>query len=95
VGFFYPDIWMRDIRKKQVDAVLKNLPTYLDFITMAIQAGLNFSGAIEQARKKALCGSFVIEFGISLKRYAVRSTEGQDITANGRKTGYPESNKFC
>lgn len=67
VGFFYPDIWLRDIRKKQVDAILRTLPTYLDFITMAVQAGLNFSGAIEQARKKAPAGPLVIEFGIVLR----------------------------
>lgn len=67
VGFFYPDIWLRDIRKKQVDGILRTLPAYLDFITMAVEAGLNFSGAIEQARKKAPAGPLVIEFGIVLR----------------------------
>lgn len=67
IGFFYPDIWVRDIRKKQVDAILRTLPTYLDFITMAVEAGLNFSAAIEQARKKAPAGPLVIEFGIVLR----------------------------
>lgn len=67
VGFFYPDIWVRDIRKKQVDGVLRTLPSYLDFVTMAVEAGLNFSGAIEQARKKAPAGPLVIEFGIVLR----------------------------
>ncbi|MCL7488916.1 MAG: type II secretion system F family protein [Desulfobulbaceae bacterium] len=67
VGFFYPDIWIRDIRKKQIDGILRTLPAYLDFITMAVEAGLNFSGAIEQARKKAPPGPLVIEFGIVLR----------------------------
>ncbi|AGF76841.1 Flp pilus assembly protein TadB [Desulfocapsa sulfexigens DSM 10523] len=67
LGFFYPDIWLRDIRKKQVDAVLRTLPAYLDFITMAVEAGLNFSGAIAQARTKGPAGPLVIEFGIVLR----------------------------
>jgi len=67
IGFFYPDIWVRDKRKKQVDAILRTLPAYLDFITMAVEAGLNFTGAIEQARKKAPPGPLVIEFGIVLR----------------------------
>ena len=67
IGFFYPDIWLRDIRKKQKDGILRTLPAYLDFITMAVEAGLNFSGAIEQARKKAPAGPLVIEFGIVLR----------------------------
>ena len=67
LGFFYPDIWIRDIRKKQVDGVLRTLPAYLDFITISVEAGLNFSGAIAQARKKGPAGPLVIEFGIVLR----------------------------
>ena len=67
LGFFYPDVWIRDIRKKQVDGVLRSLPSYLDFITMAVEAGLNFSGAIEQARQKGPSGPLVIEFGVVLR----------------------------
>ncbi len=67
IGYFYPDIWMRDLRKRQVDGILRTLPAYLDFISMAVQAGLNFSGAIEQARKKGPRGPLVNEFGIVLR----------------------------
>jgi len=67
LGGLYPDIWVRDIRTRQVDAVLRTLPAYLDFITMAVEAGLNFSGAIEQARKKGPGGPLVNEFGIILR----------------------------
>ncbi len=67
LGFFYPDIWVRDIRKRQVDGVLRTLPAYLDFITMAVEAGLNFTGAIEQARKKGPASPLTIEFGIVLR----------------------------
>lgn len=67
LGLFYPDLWLRDIKKKQVDVVLRTLPSYLDFITMAMEAGINFSGAIEQARKKGPAGPLVNEFGIVLR----------------------------
>jgi tight adherence protein C len=64
LGYFYPDIWLRDIRKRQVDGVLRTLPSYLDFISMAVEAGLNFSGALELARKKAPAGPLANEFGV-------------------------------
>jgi tight adherence protein C len=67
VGYFYPDIWLRDIRKRQVDGVLRTLPAYLDFISMAVEAGLNFSGALELARKKAPPGPLTNEFGVVLR----------------------------
>ena len=67
LGFFYPSIWVRDIRKRQVDEILRTLPAYLDFITMGLQAGLNFSAAIELARKKGPLSPLRIEFGIVLR----------------------------
>lgn len=67
LGYFYPHIWVRDIRKKLEDGVLRTLPAYLDFISMAVEAGLNFSGAIEQARRKGPRGPLVNEFGIVLR----------------------------
>lgn len=67
IGFFYPDIWIRDIRKHQVDGILRTLPAYLDFITMAVEAGLNFTGALEQARKKGPASPLTNEFSIVLR----------------------------
>lgn len=64
LGYFYPDVWLRDIRKRQIHGVLRTLPTYLDFISMAVEAGLNFSGALELARKKAPVGPLANEFGV-------------------------------
>lgn len=67
IGYLYPHIWVRDIRKRLEDGVLRTLPAYLDFISMAVEAGLNFSGAIEQARKKGPKGPLVNEFGVVLR----------------------------
>lgn len=50
-----------------MESVLRTLPAYLDFITMAVEAGLNFSGAIEQARKKGPASPLANEFGIVLR----------------------------
>ncbi len=67
IGYLYPHIWVRDIRKRLEDGILRTLPAYLDFISMAVEAGLNFSGAIEQARRKGPKGPLVNEFGIVLR----------------------------
>lgn len=67
IGYFYPHIWVRDIRKRLEEGVLRTLPAYLDFISMAVEAGLNFSGAIEQARRKGPGGPLMNEFGVVLR----------------------------
>jgi tight adherence protein C len=94
LGLLYPDIWIRDIRTRQVDAVLRTLPAYLDFITMAVEAGLNFSGAIEQARKKGPGGPLVNEFGIILRDLRSGLNRAQALTRMARRLDIYEVTSF-
>ncbi len=45
-GFFYLDLWIRDRIKKVEIQVLKNLPTFLDMLTLAIESGCNLTVGI-------------------------------------------------
>jgi tight adherence protein C len=51
-GFFYPDIWLRDKLKARNLQMLKALPFFLDVVTLSVEAGLNLSGALQQAVAK-------------------------------------------
>jgi tight adherence protein C len=62
VGAIYPRIWMRDVRRRHVARVLRQLPVYLDFLTLAVEAGLNINGAIEKAVEKGPDGPLRREF---------------------------------
>lgn len=62
VGYFYPDLWLSDVRGRRAKAVQRTLPSYLDFITMAVEAGLNMTGAISQAMDKGPPGPLKHEF---------------------------------
>lgn len=51
-GFFYLEIWMRDqVKRLEID-VLKNLPNFLDMLTMAIESGCNLTVALNIAVEK-------------------------------------------
>ncbi|MDB5764475.1 MAG: Flp pilus assembly protein TadB [Herminiimonas sp.] len=62
LGNYYPQIWLGDVRKRREKEILKALPVYLDFITMAVEAGLNLTGAIKQAMDKGPAGALRNEF---------------------------------
>lgn len=62
LGNFYPLIWLRDMRLRREKEILKALPVYLDFITLAVEAGLNLTGAIKQAMDKGPAGALRNEF---------------------------------
>jgi len=52
VGFVLPLISLNDRRKSRELKIVRALPIYLDYITMGVQAGLNFSGSLLQATEK-------------------------------------------
>jgi tight adherence protein C len=52
LGYFYPRIWTRDVRRRRVARIVKHLPIYLDFLTLGVEAGLNINGALQKAVDK-------------------------------------------
>lgn len=66
-GYFFPLVWLSDSRKRREKLVIRALPVYLDFITMSVEAGLNLTGAIQQAMSKGPKGPLRNEFGIVLR----------------------------
>ncbi|MDR6386007.1 type II secretion system F family protein [Paraburkholderia caribensis] len=62
VGYVYPRIWMREVRRRHVAMVLRQLPVYLDFLTLAVEAGLNINGALQKAVEKGPDGPLRREF---------------------------------
>lgn len=67
LGFFLPQIWLRDSRLRRRNAVIRDLPVYLDFLTMAVEAGLNLTGALSQAMNKGPRGAMRNELSIVLR----------------------------
>jgi tight adherence protein C len=67
LGYMFPLVWLSDSRKRRERAVVRALPVYLDFITMAVEAGLNLTGALQQAMQKGPKGPLRNEFGVVLR----------------------------
>ncbi|ATC98656.1 MULTISPECIES: type II secretion system F family protein [Pseudoalteromonas] len=61
-GYFLPLVTLSDLKKKRQLKIVKALPVYLDFITMAVEAGLNLTGAIAQSVDKGPDGPLKVEF---------------------------------
>jgi tight adherence protein C len=64
---WYPRAWLRDRDSRRRAAIRRTLPLYLDFIAMAVEAGLNLSGALNQAVTKGPGGPLADEFARVLR----------------------------
>lgn len=62
LGYYLPLIALRDMRSQRERQIVRALPTYLDYLTLSVQAGLNMSSAIAKTAEKAAEGPLKIEF---------------------------------
>jgi tight adherence protein C len=67
LGGVLPELWMKDARYKRDAELVRNLPVYLEYLSMCVDAGLNFSGALKQAVEKGPKGAMRNEFRIVLR----------------------------
>lgn len=56
-GFLYPALWLRDRVALRRRALLREFPFFLDIVTLCVEAGLNMSGALQQAVAKGPRGT--------------------------------------
>ena len=61
-GYFFPKLNLSDRKKKIEKDIIRMLPVYLDFVTMAVEAGMNLNSALMQAVEKGPPGPLNIEF---------------------------------
>lgn len=62
-GAAFPLIWLRDRVQARRRDVLKTLPFMLDIVTLCVEAGLNLTGAFQQATAKGPAGPLRDELG--------------------------------
>lgn len=93
-GFFFPDAWLNDTRKKREAAVIRAMPVYLDFITMCVEAGLNLAGALAQALEKAPPGPLRNEFGIVLRDLRAGLSRSEALRRMADRLDIPEVSSF-
>ncbi|MCW4454366.1 type II secretion system F family protein [Flavobacterium sp. MXW15] len=67
IGWMYPSLWLGERRKVRTKYVVRDLPVFLDFITMGVEAGLNITGAIEQSVQRGPAGPLSQEFSRMLR----------------------------
>jgi tight adherence protein C len=67
LGWIYPAIWLRDQVLARKREVLKTLPFFLDVVTLCVEAGLNLTGAFQQATAKGPPGPLRTELARVLR----------------------------
>jgi len=62
LGFHYPDYWLKKTGEHRNRVIIKNLPFFLDALTLSVEAGLSFAAALAQSVEKGPEGPLKQEF---------------------------------
>jgi tight adherence protein C len=94
MGLVLPDVWLRDMRHRRVTEVMRMLPVYLDFITLAVEAGLNFQGGIQQAVQRGPVGILRNELNVVLRDIRSGLTRAEALRRMDRRLSIPDVTSF-
>ncbi|MDA8383775.1 MAG: type II secretion system F family protein [Betaproteobacteria bacterium] len=67
IGAWYPFLWLGNRYATREKDILKALPMFLDYLTLAMEAGLNLAGALAQTVEKGPAGAMRQELFLVLR----------------------------
>lgn len=88
-GFWYPELWLREVSASRSKSILRNLPFYLDVITLAVEAGSNLTGGITQAVQKTGDSPLRKEFSRVLRDIRSGKARAEALRDLSDRTGSP------
>jgi tight adherence protein C len=80
-GVWYPLIWVNDQVKKRHLQISRALPYSLDLLTLSVEAGLDFTGALAKVVEKGKAGPLREELQIVLKQLKMGKTREEGLKA--------------
>lgn len=93
VGFFLPDVLLYNAGLKRQAKLQLALPDALDMLTVCVEAGLGFDGALAQVARNT-DGPLAAEFARLLQEMQIGKSRSQALRALADRTTVPEARTF-
>jgi tight adherence protein C len=93
-GFYYPRIWVRDQITKRHHQITRALPYNLDLLTLSVEAGLDFTGALGKVVEKGKAGALRDEFAMVLKQLKMGKTREEALKSMMFRVDLPALSQF-
>lgn len=93
VAFYLPDIWLSNAIGERQGKIRRELPDFLDMLTISVEAGLGFDAAIAKL-VRTTHGPLAQEFGHMLMQVQAGADRRDALQALAERTDVPELNTF-
>lgn len=94
LGAGYPLIWVNDQVKKRHHLITRALPYSLDLLTLSVEAGLDFTAALNKVVEKGKAGPLRDEFNMLLKQLKMGKTREEALKAMVVRVDLPALTSF-
>jgi tight adherence protein C len=94
IGLFYPIIWVNDQVSKRHLQISRALPFNLDLLTLSVEAGLDFTAALDTVVKKGKGGPLREELQLVLKQLKMGKTREEALKSMIIRVDLPALTQF-
>ena len=94
LGSGLPLLWLRDQVKKRLLLISRALPYHLDLLTLAVEAGLDFTGALAKVVERGRSGPLRDELQLVLKQLRVGRTREEALKGMIARVDLPQLSQF-
>jgi len=93
MGFFLPVLWLSSQMSRRKNSIIKSLPDALDLLTVCVEAGLGFDGAMQKVTEKWK-DDLAIAFGRVLQEIRLGKTRREALRDMSDRMEVPDMTSF-
>lgn len=93
-SFFLPNMHINSLREQRQFEIRISMPFVVDLLTLSIEAGLDFMGAISKVVDRAPSGPFIEELSILLKDIQLGKSRAEAMKEMGERIDMMEMSSF-
>ena len=95
VGFFGPDVWLRNVKQLRQKSILRNLPLNLDIMALSMEAGSTFWAAATNIVSQGTQDPFIAELFITLQAIKMGQPQDRALLDMADRIDLPEINNLA
>ncbi|WP_054697135.1 type II secretion system F family protein [Syntrophomonas palmitatica] len=93
IGYAGPDIYLKMQEGKRKESMLKSLPDILDLLSVSVEAGLSFDGALQKVVEKSE-GPLTLEFEKTLKEINLGTIRREALRSMAERVNVDDIRSF-
>jgi tight adherence protein C len=94
VGLLLPLFWMRSVIQRRHLFIGRAMPFNLDLLTLSVEAGLDFGGAVQTVVQRGMPGPLTEELGIMLREIRMGKTREESLRNMADRVRFPPLSQF-